>query len=111
MMSYGIDRIGAFKKLICRECGEQQQRCDLRRISRYDDKHDENGEPIWIEDYWGCRVCGNEDVEEEQNLVYIEILQNIKYGADRQYEKGQRIWTTKDDAAECVKQGFASIVN
>jgi hypothetical protein len=58
---YGIDKIGSFDKVSC-SCGWTGQRLELKSIPRYDG-YDEQGESVWVEDYFGCPICLNEDVK------------------------------------------------
>jgi transcription elongation factor Elf1 len=62
-MQYGYDKLGSLDKLKCSDCGQQQERNELRLSSRYDG-YDEQGDPIWIEDYFGCWVCHSDNVNE-----------------------------------------------
>lgn len=58
---YGNDKIGSFDKIIC-SCGWTGQRSELKSIPKYEG-YDEVGEAVWVEDYFGCPICLNEDVE------------------------------------------------
>ncbi|MNI82969.1 hypothetical protein D3C73_1397340 [compost metagenome] len=58
---YGTDKIGSFDKVSC-SCGWKGHRAELKSIPRYEG-YNEHGLPIWVEDYFGCPICLNEDVQ------------------------------------------------
>lgn len=60
MLKYGYDKIGCFDDVKC-ECGWKGKRAELLLYPRYDG-YDEDGEAVWIENYYGCPICINEDV-------------------------------------------------